>query len=468
MAEQSQDEFPASAVRAALRAIENTGWKWQERIIAGGSWALLFLCMAFPTVPKLALFKAILLTALLLAIAVEYFTKGRSQLDDRIALWTLGLSTIGFFFMVKGMLSGNLGASAAVSVHVVWPMVFAVWIAGLGERRILAGVHQTVVVATLFIGVYGCFYLLTELGMVPDIGLASLLSFGWEIQAFGAHEGYTQMALAGMNSLPFLVPYVMATLALPDTAEAPRPWWRIATWAACGFGCFTVLAAGRRALLLVMFLSPLLILIVRCFQPAAERLSNRSSATKFFVVFGLAVVLMFASLSSVYDFDLRGVWQHFATSVDLSPETMDSHATERRQQVIALSRGWLEKPLLGAGLGASALGSIRSETTPWAYELSYLTLLFQTGLAGFAAYTAGVVWIFVRGLKIVREGGALGRSMTPMLAGCGGLLICNATNPYLEKFDALWMLFLPLAVVNYRLAAFSKIAANPRSLCSAS
>jgi hypothetical protein len=30
-------------------------------------------------------------------------------------------------------------------------------------------------------------------------------------------------------------------------------------------------------------------------------------------------------------------------------------------------------------------------------------------------------------------------------------LIANATNPYLLKFDGMWMFFLPLAVINYRL-----------------
>jgi O-antigen ligase len=437
--------------------IEDARRDWQQRIIGSASCVLLFLCMAFPTVPKLAALKAFLLAVVLLTIVLEYFTTGRAQLDDRVALCTLSLTIVGFFFVIRGLLAGNLGASAGLSVHVLWPVVFILWMAGLAGRRMLSSVHRTVVVATLFIGLYGCFYLLTELGILPDIGLASTLSFGWELQAFGAHEGYTQMALAGMNSLPFLMPYVMASLALPCARPGRERLWQITAWAACGFGWFTVLAGGRRALLLVMFLSLPLILIVRRFQPAAERLSNRRSVTAFCLVFALVMVLLFVGLSSIYDFDLYGVWDHFATSVDLSAQTADSHATERRQQVIALSRGWLDKPFLGAGLGASALGSIRSETTPWAYELSYLALLFQTGLLGFAAYAAGVGWIFLRGLRIVREGGQLGQMMIPMLIGCSGLLISNATNPYLAKFDALWMLFLPLAVVNYRLCGFSNL-----------
>ena len=81
-----------------------------------------------------------------------------------------------------------------------------------------------------------------------------------------------------------------------------------------------------------------------------------------------------------------------------------------------------------------------------------MALLFQTGIVGFTAYAAGIVWIFYRGIMLIREGGQLGGMMIPMLVGCTAFLIANATNPYLARFDGLWTLFLPLAVINYRLS----------------
>jgi hypothetical protein len=170
------------------------------------------------------------------------------------------------------------------------------------------------------------------------------------------------------------------------------------------------------------------------------------------VVFVASIVIIFSSLTLVYDFEPRLLWDRFVTGFDLSAQTVDGGGTERRQQLIALSNGWLGRPFWGAGLGASVLGSIRSETMPWSYELYYLSLLYQTGMVGFVAYSAGVAWIFWKGIKIIREGGALGRIMIPMLVGCTGFLIATATNPYLDRFDGLWVLFLPLAVINYRLS----------------
>jgi len=108
----------------------------------------------------------------------------------------------------------------------------------------------------------------------------------------------------------------------------------------------------------------------------------------------------------------------------------------------------MEHPLLGEGLGASAYGSIRSEIMPWAYELYFLSLLFQTGLVGFLFYTAGILWILRRGIQTIRKGGLAAQLMIPALVGLLSYLIAAATNPYLARFDGIWVIFLPLALIN--------------------
>ena len=77
-----------------------------------------------------------------------------------------------------------------------------------------------------------------------------------------------------------------------------------------------------------------------------------------------------------------------------------------------------------------------------------MTIRSHPSEATLLAYAAGIAWIFWRGVKIVAEGGPLAELMIPMLVGFSALLIANATNPYLEKFDEMWTLFLPLAVIN--------------------
>jgi O-antigen ligase len=434
-----------------FRQLEVVGKADLQGFIKAGSCALLFLSMTLPTVPKLVVLKSCLFALLLAGIGLSFLAGTRARLDLRIALWTLALTAVSLVFVMKGIVAGNPGAAEAVTVYILWPITFTVWIARLSDDDILSALHRTMIAASFFIGVYGCFYLLTQLEIVPDIGLVSAFSFGWDAQAFGAHQGYTQMAIAGMNSLPFLVPYVMASAAIQSLWTGPGAFWKFSLWAACALGWLTILAGGRRALFLVVLLTPPLIFLATLFLPPGEKRAGKRRVMKFTAVLTFAIAVIFVGLALIYEVDRQAIWEQFTSGFDLSAQTPDADALERRQQLLALSRGWLERPLFGAGMGASVLGSIRSENTPWAYELYYLALLYQTGLAGFLAYAAGVMWIFWRGLAIIREGGREAQLMIPMLVGLSGLLIANATNPYLGKFDEMWTLFLPLAVINRRL-----------------
>jgi O-antigen ligase len=424
---------------------------WKARAIGVGSCVLVFLSLTYPTVPRLVYLKAALFGALLLIIVLEHFTNGRSRLDSRVMLWTLCLAIVGIFFVMEGVLTGAAGATAVSTVYILWPLTFGVLIAGFARKHILVGLDRTLIVATLFIGVYGCVYLLAGLGILPNNGFVSALSLGWEYEAFGAHEGYTQFEIAGMNSLPFLLPYVMASIAIRTPTDRKRRLRDAFLWLASIFGCAIILTGARRALTLVMILTPGLVLFLRCFQPETEKRLNRRSLVRLFVLVAIGMVVLFVGVSTIYEFNLSSLWDRFTAGFDIGAQATEENEMARHEQLVALWRGWMEHPLLGWGHGAGTHFSVRSDAMPWAYELSYLALLFQTGIVGFTAYLAGVIWIFREGIKVIREGGQLGRFMLPMLAGFSGLLIANATNPYLLKFDGMWMFFLPLAVINYRL-----------------
>jgi hypothetical protein len=425
---------------------------WKGRVIGAGSCVLIFLSMAYPTVSSLVEVKGALFGTLLVVILLEFFLNGRSRLASGVVLWTLCLATVSTFFVLEGLLARAPGAGAVITVYILWPLTFTLWIAGLAQSHFLVVLDRTAVIATLFIGVYGCLYLLTSLGILPDNGFVASLSLGWENEAFGPKEGYTEMAFAGMNSLAFLLPYVVASIAIRIPSERKQRVWNAVMWLACISGCAIVLTAGRRALMLLTVLSPGLVVFFRSFQPEAEKRLNRRSIVRLSAVLLTGSVILLIVVGMIYEFSASSLLNRFISGFDIGAQATGESELARYEQLGALWRGWLQHPILGSGHGSGTLASIRSDTMPWAYELSYLALLFQTGIAGFAAYLAGVLWMLSQGIKIIREGGPLGRIMLPMLVGFSGLLIANATNPYLLRFDGMWMFFLPLAVINYRLA----------------
>ena len=62
---------------------------------------------------------------------------------------------------------------------------------------------------------------------------------------------------------------------------------------------------------------------------------------------------------------------------------------------------------------------------------------------------AGVAWIYWMGIRMIRERGVLERMMFPTLVGLSGFLVANGTNPYLARYDGLWVIFLPIALINF-------------------
>ncbi|HBD3887813.1 TPA: hypothetical protein KJF53_003784, partial [Escherichia coli] len=88
-----------------------------------------------------------------------------------------------------------------------------------------------------------------------------------------------------------------------------------------------------------------------------------------------------------------------------------------------------------------------SDSQPWAYELSYIAFLFQFGLVGFFIYLMGILFIIY---TLIRRVKFVGRNSMEFcfLSGFISFMIANATNPYLLKFDYMWLIFIPLGIAN--------------------
>jgi O-antigen ligase len=401
---------------------------------------LLFFIMLFvPTVYQGI--KACLLLLVLGMISVGALRRDHLALHPVVLLWTLFMATIGLAFMLLGLAHGAPGALRVGTVYVLWPLLYSILVAGVAHEQVLREVHRILIVATIAIGLYGISCILHAAGLLPAF-LYIPLDQG---QAVGFYQGFIEINLYAIASLLFLLPYVVAALLIWPT-DSVVPVRRVWLWCALIVGGILVLLSGRRGLLLVVGLSPVVALIFRAFLPLAEKRRGRKIVLRFFVKAGFVLVALIGCLYFIYGFRVVAVAEMFATGFDFIG---DVSASERSEQFTALLQEWSESVWFGFGHGASAAGSIRSSEMPWAYELSYIALLFQTGLLGFLAYTAGVVWIFWMGVRVIRLGNALSLYMVPILVGTACFLIANGTNPYLGKYDYLWVIFLPVAFINF-------------------
>src|SRR6266436_1115466 len=191
-------------------------------------YVLFFLMLAFPMVVEILYIKAVLFGVVLLLAGTTGFLQTKWRLHYSVALWTLSLAAVSFFFVLRGFLLGTPGATKAAQVYIIWPLIYLVLVAGASQPKILLGLQRVLVLATIFIGIQGGVYLLTSMNILPENRYSELLSLGWEEQAIGFHEGYIGMQFPGLNSLPFLIPFALAALATyvsPNTREPIRKVW---------------------------------------------------------------------------------------------------------------------------------------------------------------------------------------------------------------------------------------------------
>ena len=125
----------------------------------------------------------------------------------------------------------------------------------------------------------------------------------------------------------------------------------------------------------------------------------------------------------------------------------EASSGERFKQAASLWGKFSESPVVGHGFG-STVDVVRSHETPWAYELSYLALLMNVGLVGFLIYSTAVLWVALKGIQLSRKNTEFAKLFVPLITALSAFLIMNATNPYLGKFDYLWVIFLPVALIN--------------------
>ncbi|MEQ6341785.1 MAG: O-antigen ligase family protein [Gammaproteobacteria bacterium] len=410
-----------------------------ERIFLWMGMALFFSMLFVPTTYQSI--KAGVLAVLLSAIVVGWQRGSNFKLHRSIAGWTLIFVTTSAVFMVVGAVGAAPGALRVGTVYVLWPLVFTMLIGGLISEISIRKLIAVLIWAGIAIGIYGATYFGHVLGWLPN-ALYIEIDQG---QGIGLYEGYVEYNMYSISTLLFLVPFLFAALVhwrkLGATIVA-RYWLWLAFLLCLGLA----FASGRRALWLILLIAPVVYWILSWLSVSS--VDSRAATTSripalLLLVIVIAAVLWYLQIK--LDLDLSAMAEQLFSAFDFSGERS---ASLRAEQAQALFSEWQNRPLLGYGHGAAARGSLRSYEFPWAYELSYLALLFHTGLLGTLVYASCVVWVYWQGLKVARHSLAYGYLMIPILVGTTCFLIGNATNPYLEKFDFMWVIFLPLAIIN--------------------
>ena len=311
-------------------------------------------------------------------------------------------------------------------------------------------IFQILILSAIAIGFYDLSYILYSQGWLPEY-LYLPIEQG---QGIGFYAGYVEFNLYNISTLLFLFPFVASILLIwPQYKKFPlSKFW---VWLAFALCFLLSILSGRRALLLVIVFSFFMLFLQLAISRRIHLVFGRNTA--LFIFCGMAIALVFLMyLVSTQIIDLTVVSEQLTNAFD---PFHDAGARERINQFYSLIVAWTEKPLLGAGHGAG-VAYLRSDQFSWAYELFYVALLFQVGIVGLSGYVGAIIWIYWKGNQIIRSNHWLGPYMLPVLVGMTCFLLASATNPYLAKFDYMWVIFLPLALINHWL-----LSQNEQAVC---
>lgn len=428
-------------VDAAWPSLRPPATTLRRRVALDFAWAgyaLVFLSAVVPTTYQPL--KGLLLVICLLLVGLKIIRSGRLGLHPAVVALALGYSLFGLLWIARGIATSAPGATAMAGVIVVWPLVFTLLCAGACNRVILQRLVTTLVVATLAIELYSLWYIAREVGWLPrwlfveiDQGLSS-----------SVRPGFVEFNLYSIASLLYLVPFCGAALMVwPD--DGLQPAGRRTLWLALGLGLIVTVLSGRRALLLVVGLAAPMALALWLASGRRLRRASWPLVRDTLLKGGAVTVIAGLFLAWAYGLTPGRIAETFSEGFAFD---VDPIALMRARQLDALLDAWWQAPVIGMGHGASAPTMIRDTDMPWSYELSYAALLMQTGVLGVAVYALGILWVTVTALVVTRREDQFGRWLVPMLVGLVSFLIGNATNPYLLKFDYMWVIFLAVAVQN--------------------
>jgi hypothetical protein len=341
-----------------------------------------------------------------------------------------------------GVINGAQGAIAVSTVYVIWPILYIYYI---GFDKAIG--RYVVLVKILLVGIFlaamsGMLFVIS--GFYPAVGV---LDSYFELLggSLGLYENSIEYALSNMTTviygLSFMIGFVM--LGLRTSIQFSRK-WRIFCVGGLLISFFVMLISGRKAFMLVGLISvPLSLVLMRMSGIADFQLKS------IVKIFGIALATIVVGVligSMVFGLDLSALFENFLSGFDFGdPDNLS--AARRAEQFNALIGEWKSSPFIGFGHGSNA-HSAPGDVIPWAYELQYIALLFQTGILGMLVYGSAVAWLMYQVVRLSRKYADLAVLMLPALVGLVCFLIANATNPYLSKFDYLWVIFLPVGLVN--------------------
>jgi len=406
--------------------------------------------------------KYLLLGIYILQISFMVINKDRLNMNKTIFILFLFYAFVGLSFGCYGLFVGNPGASAIMKLTIFYLFISMFFVMGINNIYVLKRLNRIIIFSSIFLSIYIIISILNANSLWPDW-------LYYDISGKYASQGVSVGSLSrigrfdiGFSSLPsylFLQPYLFTFLLVGKTNN------RKLLWVALILSTFIMAFSGARILLIIGFLFPLLIVSYLKFF-SNNQFQNFKNIKHVIVI--LCCFIIIASIMMIplgfridsYFIDIINAFRPYELTNIVEGGTsasaysgMTLTPNRRVTQFGILLSNWWEKPLFGFGSGSVAFFNngeqyLRSSSEPWKYELTYMQFLHHWGIVGIGAYILGFFYTFKSLIKIFNKDPVYGPYALAAFFGSFAFLIGSSINPYITRFDSIYTMFIPIAIMN--------------------
>src|SRR6185369_5375698 len=332
------------------------------------------------------------LVVLVVSLLVLYYIKNlRRKLNVNIITWFTLLLAFGVIWSFYGALKSNPGAADIFRVNVVWVVLYALFVFYLDSFEKFEKMVFTMVLATIAISLYNISIVLCAFHIIPDI--YSVLKIDDPGNLIGVHEGFIQITGRNVGSLTFLGPFMLSSFILRPEYFRKVPDKLLKLAVVLSF--IAILLAGRRALWVELMATPLLVFIFNIVMSDKKKSNISRKVAGIYLVMGIFLISLGYYLAAKIDWNFTDLYDRFS-------EVFVNKGDVRQLQSVALWNGFTESPILGSGFGIGVNEVVRDYDQPWNYELSYIQILYNTGLLGATLYFICLSMIYYWGYKSIK------------------------------------------------------------------
>lgn len=384
--------------------------------------------------------KKILLLVIFIPVLMRLMLKhGKMNINYDLLFLYLMLVLLGLFSQTLGWINDTPGYTQTYTVFIIYPLMYIFLVEVIEDTNKIINLYKVIIISGFAISLYILSFVLTKIGFLSDFFFIPLDLD----ERLGLHAGYIELNMNSLTSIIYIFPFLLSLFFSKDNWNIFTKNWKIFMMVSFILVLLISIISGRRSLWLIMVLSVLIhFLLLNIYQ---RKSLFRFEITKKKIVIAIAFGLLISIGFYYLDLSLVTIFENIIAGFDSS---QDESANIKSEQFYYLMEGFYNSPLIGYGLGASP-AMMMDRIEPWAFELSYIALLYHTGIVGILVYAFFIGWIFYRGIFIVSTGTIYGQIMLPVLVSTVCFLIANTVNPYLMKFDFIWIvLFLPGVIIN--------------------